>query len=104
MFEGIDLNKINDLVSSFQEKSKQINEEARSKILELKAAGGLVKLKANAAGEVIDLDIDNELLEDKDSLQIVLIGLINDLVKNIEQNKQSIALNAMGNIGDMFKK
>ena len=51
----------------------------------------------------MDIKIDDSLLEDKDSLQILLIGALNDAYKNVEQNKQKSAFDMLGNF-DMFEK
>ncbi len=39
----------------------------------------MVKVSANGMGEIIDITIDDSLLEDRESLQILLISAINDL-------------------------
>ncbi len=56
----------------------------------------MVSITANGAGEIIDVTIDDSLLTDKDSLQILLISTINDVIKMVEDNKKSQALNMFG--------
>jgi len=56
----------------------------------------MVEVSINGKGEVIDISIDDSLLEDKESLQILLIGALNDAYKMVEQNKQQSALGALG--------
>ncbi|HRN00661.1 MAG TPA: YbaB/EbfC family nucleoid-associated protein, partial [Aliarcobacter cryaerophilus] len=51
--------------------------------------------------EVVDLKIDDSLLEDKDSLQILLISCMNDIIKQSEENKKRMAMNLMGNLGGL---
>ena len=96
MFEGLDLGNMGKMMEQMQEKAKEIQEQAKNVQLTAKAGGGLVELTANGAGEVIDLSIDDSLLEDKESLQILLISAMNDINKMVEDNKKSQAMGMMG--------
>lgn len=96
MFEGFDLGNMGKLMEQMQEKAKEIQEQAKNIQFTAKAGGGLIELTANGTGEVIDLTIDDSLLEDKESLQILLISAMNDVNKMIEDNKKSQAMGMMG--------
>jgi len=96
MFEGLDLGKMNEMMQQMQEKAKELEEKAKSVELTAKAGGGMVEVRANGAGEIIDLNIDDSLLGDKDSLQILLISVINDVNKMVEDNKKSQAMGMLG--------
>jgi len=96
MFENLgDMGK---LLEGMQENAAKLKEELASKTFSVKSGGGLIELTLNGNGEVIDLDIDDELLSDKDSLQILLIGAINDANKMVQQNQQSSALSMLGGL------
>jgi len=96
MFEGMDLGNMGKMMEQMQEKAKEMQEQAKNVQLTAKAGGGLVELTANGAGEVIDLSIDDSLLDDKESLQILLISAMNDINKMVEDNKKSQAMGMMG--------
>ncbi len=96
MFEGLDLGNMGKMMEQMQEKAKEIQEQAKNVQLTAKAGGGLVELTAIAAGEVIDLTIDDSLLDVKESLQILLISAMNDINKMVEDNKKSQAMGMMG--------
>jgi len=96
MFEGLDMNKMSEMLGQVQEKAKEMQEQAKNVEFTAKAGGGLVEVTANGAGEVIDLNIDDSLLDDKESLQILLISAMNDVSKMIEDNKKSQAMGMMG--------
>jgi DNA-binding YbaB/EbfC family protein len=96
MFEGLDLGNMGKMMEQMQEKAKEIQEQAKNVQLTAKAGGGLVELTANGAGEVIDLSIDDSLLDDKESLQILLISAMNDINQMVEDNKKSQAMGMMG--------
>lgn len=96
MFEGFDMSKMSEMMGQMQEKGKEIQEQAKNVEFTAKAGGGLVEITANGTGEVIDLNINDSLLDDKESLQILLISAMNDVNKMIEDNKKSQAMGMMG--------
>ena len=96
MFEGFDMNKMSEMMGQMQEKAKEIQDQAKNVEFTAKAGGGLIEITANGAGEVIDLNIDDSMLDDKDLLQILLMSAINDVTKMIEENKKSQAMGMMG--------
>ena len=96
MFEGLDLGKMGQMMEQMQEKAKELQEQAKNVELTAKSGGGLVEIRANGAGEIIDLNIDESLLDDKESLQILLISAMNDVNKMVEDNKKSQAMVMMG--------
>ncbi|WP_394908826.1 YbaB/EbfC family nucleoid-associated protein [uncultured Helicobacter sp.] len=93
---GAMFGNIQDSLEEFANKNKDM-------VFTAKSGGGLVEVSLNGVGEVVDIKIDDSLLEDKDSLQILLMGALNDAYKNVEQNKQKSALDMLGGF-DMFKK
>ncbi len=90
MFEN--MGELGKMFQGFEENAQKLKEDLASKTFSVKAGGGMVELTLNGNGEVIDLNIDDELLEDKDALQILLIGAMNDANKMVQQNQQQSAL------------
>jgi len=93
---GFDMSKMSEMMSQMQEKAKELEEQAKNVELTAKAGGGMVEIRANGAGEIIDLNIDESLLDDKESLQILLISAMNDVNKMVEDNKKSQAMGMLG--------
>lgn len=91
------------MFGNIQESLQEFANKNKDMVLTAKSGGGLIEVSINGVGEVVDIKIDDSLLEDKDSLQILLIGALNDAYKNVEQNKQKSAFDMLGNF-DMFKK
>ncbi len=98
MFDGFDLNNMQDMLKSMQEKAKELEEQSKAVTMTAKGGGGLVQASVNGAGEVVDITIDDSLLEDKESMQILLISTINDALKMAEDNKKSQAMNMFGGV------
>lgn len=101
MFDGIDFSKMTDMLEELQSKAKELENENDNKEFSVKSGAGMVEIKINGKGEVMDLNIDDSLLEDKESLQILLISAMNDAVKLIENEKKNLALKMMGGFGNL---
>ncbi|MGM0532988.1 MAG: YbaB/EbfC family nucleoid-associated protein [Campylobacterota bacterium] len=94
MFDNLgDMSK---MFEQLQGKMQEMEQQQENVTLSAKSGGGMVEVKANGKGEIIDIDIDDSLLEDKESLQILLISAVNDINKSVEDNKKSQAMNMMG--------
>ena len=84
------------MLEGMQENAAKLQAELEAKTFSVKTGGGLIELSVNGKGEVIDLIIDDTTLTDKDMLQILLIGAINDANKMVQQNQQSSAMGMLG--------
>jgi nucleoid-associated protein EbfC len=71
------------MLEGMQENAAKLQAELESKTFSVKSGGGVIELSVNGKGEVIDLTIDDSLMNDKDSLQILLIGAMNDANKMV---------------------
>ena len=89
MFGNIDLNEI-------MQKLQENLAEQNNKTYTAKSGGGLVEASVNGQFEVVDLKIDDSLLEDKESLQILTMSAINDAIKMAVEDKKQQALNMFG--------
>ncbi len=105
MFEGIDLSKINlnEMMGQVQDMAAKAKEDGKNKLFTSKVGGGMIELSINGNSEVIDLEIDDSLLEDKDSLKILLISAMNDVIKQSDDSKKAMAMNMMGGMNPFAK-
>ncbi len=99
MFEGMDFSKMGQMLDEAQKKAKELQDENSKKEFCVKSGGGMVEIRINGGGEVLDLNIDDSLLGDKESLQILLISAMNDALKLIEDQKKSMVANMLGGFG-----
>ena len=104
MFEGLDMSKMGQMMEELQSKAKAMEEQSKLVTMTAKAGGGMIEVTANGAGEVIDINIDDSILDDKESLQILLISAINDVFKMVEDNKKSQAMGMMGGLNPFGMK
>lgn len=100
----LDIEQLTGLVGNMQKELADMEEKAKETITTSKSGGGLVSVSIKGSGELVDINIDDSLLEDKESLQILLISAINDAYKNIEEQKKSMALSMIGNLSPFGSK
>jgi len=104
MFDKLDMGNLSEMISEVQKKTQQMQESSASKVYEAKSGGGMICVKANGKGEINDIDIDDSLLQDKDSLQILLISAINEVLKEVEKGKRDAAMNMFSGINPFANK
>ena len=92
------------MLEGMQENASKLQTELESKTFNVKSGGGMVEVSVNGKGEVIDINIDDSLMTDKDSLQILLIGAMNDAYKMVKQNEQSSAMGMLGGMNPFGAK
>jgi len=91
MFGNLDLNEM-------MKKLQEGMAEQNNKTYTAKSGGGLVEATVNGQFEVIDLKIDDSLLDDKESLQILIMSAINDAIKMAVEDKKQEAMNMFGGL------
>jgi len=94
----MDMGKMAEMMKDLQSKAKEMEEQAKKVSLTAKAGGGMVSVTANGANEITDITIDDSLMDDKSSLQILLISATNEVLKMVEDNKKSQAMSMMGGL------
>ena len=104
MFDFGNLGDMGKMLSQVQEQAQKLQEELESKTFSVKSGGGMVEVTLNGKGEVTDISFDDSLLEDKESLQILLMGALNDAYKMVEQNRQQTAMGALGGMNPFGAK
>ena len=95
MFEGMDFSKMGQMLDQMQAKAKQIEDENARKEFTVKSGAGMVAIRLNGAGEVLDLSIDDSLFNAKESLQI-------KLVENEKKGAAASMLGGLGGLGDLL--
>lgn len=99
MFEGMDFSKMGEMLQQAQEQAQKMQDEASNKEYTAKSGGGMVSVSINGQGEVNDISIDDSLLQDKESLQILLISATNDAIKMVEEGKKHAASQMLAGLG-----
>ena len=74
-------------LQAMQAQMAAIQDEIDEKEIETTVGGGVVKVKVNGKKEVVSIDIDPEVVDpdDVDTLQDLIIGAVNEGLRQIEE-------------------
>lgn len=101
MFKDVDFSKMSSMLEEAKKKAEELQNETKSKTFTAKSGGGLISVSCDGSGEVIDMNIDDSLLEDKEAMQILLISCINTVLKMAEDEKKLLASKMFGDFGKL---
>ena len=96
MFDKLDMDSLAKMMSEVQSKLQDGQITQDDKLFEAKSGGGLVCVSMKGNFEIVDLSIDDTLLDDKESLEILLMSAFNEVLQNVIKDKAA-------SMGDMFK-
>ena len=86
-----DMNKMLREAQRMQEELAKAQEEATKEIVEASAGGGMVTVKANGAGEVVEIKIDPRAIdpEDPELLADMVLTAVNEALRSAQSLMQS---------------
>ena len=76
------------LQEEFQKKMKELEEIFSDMEVETSVGGGAIKVKAKCNYEITDIEIDPDVAEDLDMLKDLLIAVMNETMRKIEEKRQ----------------
>ena len=97
------LNKMMKQVQEMQAQMARAQEELANETVEASAGGGMVRVKANGAGEVMEIKIAAEAIDpdDPEMLEDLVLAAVNEALRNAQDLMQSKLGGAMGGLGGL---
>jgi DNA-binding YbaB/EbfC family protein len=102
---GFDINKLMQQAQQMQAQMAQAQEEIANEVVEASAGGGMVTVKANGAGEILEIAIDPKAIDpdDPEMLSDLVLAAVNEALRsgrNLMESKLSGMLPpGMGGLG-----
>ena len=102
---GFDINKLMQQAQQMQEQMAKAQQEVANEVVEASAGGGMVKVKANGAGEVLEVSIDPKAIDpdDPEMLSDLVLAAVNEALRssrNLRESKLSAMMpGGMGGLG-----
>lgn len=86
-----DMNKMLREAQRMQEELAKAQEDAAKEIVEASAGGGMVRVKANGAGEVVEIAIDPKAIDpdDPELLADMVLAAVNEALRSAQSLMQS---------------
>ena len=99
----IDMNKMLKQVQDMQTQMARAQEELAAETVEASAGGGMVRVGAAGAGELIEVKIAPEAIDpdDPEMLEDLVLAAVNEALRNTQELMQSRLGGAMGGLGGL---
>ena len=103
---GMNMNQLMKQAQKMQQQMAEMQEELANKTLEVSSGGGAVKVTISGEKKIIDLTISPDVVDpdDVEMLQDLVIGAVNEAIRQIEEsaNSQMSKLTGGLNLPGMF--
>jgi len=102
---SFDMNKLMQQAAEMQAQVQQMQEEARNETAESSVGGGLVKVTANGAGEVLSITIAADAIDpsDPEALGDLVLAGVNEALRaasaKVEAKAQQMQSDLLGGLG-----
>lgn len=102
---SFDMNKLMEQAAAMQAQMEQMQEEARNETAEASVGGGMVKVTANGAGEVLSITISPDAIDpsDPESLADLVLAGVNEALRSasakVEAKAQAMQADLLGGLG-----
>jgi nucleoid-associated protein EbfC len=99
----MDMNKMLQQVQQMQEEMAKAQDELAKEVVEASVGGGMVKVKASGAGEIVEIVISAEVIDpaDPEGLADLVLAGVNQALKSSQDLMQSKMGGAMGGLKDL---
>ncbi len=103
-----DMNKMLQEAQRMQDELAKVQEEAAAEIVEASAGGGMVTVKANGAGEVLEIRIDPKAIDpdDPELLADMILAAVNEALRSgrslVESKMSGIVPGGLGDLGGLL--
>jgi len=105
---SFDMNKMLREAQRMQEQLAQAQEAAASEIVEASAGGGMVTVKANGAGDILELTIDPRAIDpdDPELLADMILAAVNEALRSarglMESKMSGLIPGDLGGLGGLL--
>jgi hypothetical protein len=102
---SFDMNKMLKQAQQMQAELAKAQEEAASEVVEASAGGGMVTVKANGAGDILEITIDPKAIDpdDPELLSDLVLAAVNEALRSsralMESKMSGIVPGGLGDLG-----
>jgi len=107
---SFDMNKMLREAQKMQEGLAKAQEEAASEIVEASSGGGMVTVKANGAGEIVEIAIDPKAIDpdDPELLADMILAAVNEALRSarglMESKMSGLIPGDLGGLGGLLPR
>jgi len=99
----MDMNKMLKQVQEMQAQMARAQEELATETVEASAGGGMVRVKATGAGELVEVKIAPEAIDpdDPEMLEDLVLAAVNEALRNAQDLMQAKLGGSLGGLGGL---
>ncbi len=99
----LDMNALMKQAREMQEQMARAQEEAKTEVSEASAGGGMVTVKANGAGELVEVSIDRRAIDpdDPELLADMVLAAANEALRGAAQQVETKLRSQMPDLGGL---
>jgi DNA-binding YbaB/EbfC family protein len=100
---GMDPKKLQQQMMQALAQAQQMQEEAAAEVVEASAGGGMVTVKANGNGEILEVKIAKEAIDpdDPELLEDMVLAAVNEAIRSAHAVVESKMGGLMGGLGGL---
>jgi DNA-binding YbaB/EbfC family protein len=100
---GMDPKKLQQQMMEALQQAQQMQEEAAAEVVEASAGGGMVTVKANGNGEILEVKIAKEAIDpdDPEMLEDMVLAAVNEAIRSAQAVVESKMGGLMGGLGGL---
>ena len=98
---SFDMNKLMQQAAAMQEQVQRMQEDAKKHTADASVGGGMVKVTANGAGEVVSIEIAREAIDpdDPEGLADLVLAGVNEALRSAHAAVEEQAQKMIGDLG-----
>ncbi len=98
---SFDMNKLMQQAAQMQEQMQRMQEDAKQETAESSVGGGMVKVTANGAGEVVAIEIARDAIDpdDPETLADLVLAGVNEALRSAHSAVEAKAQQMLGELG-----
>ena len=95
------MNKLMQQAAQMQEQMQRMQEDAKKETAEASVGGGMVKVTANGAGEVVSIEIARDAIDpdDPERLADLVLAGVNEALRSAHASVEAKAQQMLGDLG-----
>ena len=98
---SFDMNKLMQQAAQMQEQMQRMQEDAKNETAQSSVGGGMVKVTANGAGEVVAIEISRDAIDpdDPETLADLVLAGVNEALRSAHSAVEAKAQQMLGELG-----
>lgn len=77
------------MLKQAQKMQEQLQKQMEETVVEASAGGGMVSVKMNGNKHLIGIEIDPEVMNDREMLQDMIVAAVNEATRRVEETMQN---------------